>query len=160
METRQQLAMINCPTITLAGNVINQSADVTVLGVVFYQEMTFKTHIKRLAGKRFYQLHQLRSVRNALASDAYKTVDHAFVSNRVDYCSSVFSLMRAKHLRLSVLNAVARFISRRSKHDHISDIIRDQLQWLPIVRKIEYKLYSFGFKCLPQSRPKYLSEMC
>ena len=62
LGTHQQLIKINCPTITLAGNIINQSNDVTVLEVVFDLEMIFRTHIKRLAGKCFYQLRQLRAV--------------------------------------------------------------------------------------------------
>ena len=72
------LILVNCPTITLAGIVINQSGDVTVRGVVLDQEMTFKTHIKRLAIGCFYQLRQRRSVRNALTSDASKTMVHEF----------------------------------------------------------------------------------
>ena len=59
----------------------------------------------------------------------------------------------------SVLNAAIRVISRRCKYDHISDIIFDQLHWLPIIQGIEYKLCSLVFKCLQQSWPKYLSEM-
>ena len=87
---------------------------------------------------------------------------HAFVSSRVDYCNSVFGLIRAKHLHplQSVLNFAARIISRRSKYDHISDSIRDQLHWLPIVRKTEYKLCRLIFKRLQQSGSKFLSEMC
>ena len=48
--------------------------------------------------------------------------------------NAVFSVMWTKHLRSlqSVLNAAARVISRRSKYD--------QLQWLPIAQRIEYKL--------------------
>ena len=55
------------------------------------------------------QLRQLRFVRNELTSDASKTVVHASVSSRVDYCNSVFSLTRAKHLRplQPVLNVAA-----------------------------------------------------
>ena len=154
------LAKINCPTITLAGNVINNSADVTVLGVVLDPEMTFATHIRRLAGRCFYQLRQLRSVRSALTLDAFKTVVHAFVSSRVDYCNSVFSLARAKHLLQSVLNAAARVISRRKKYDHITDVVRDQLHWLPVTERLEYKLCSLVYECLHQSDPLYLSEMC
>ena len=100
LGTRQQFAKINCPTLTLAGNIINQSDDVTVLGVLFDLEMTFRTHIKRLAGKCFYQLRQLRVVRGALTLDASKAVVHAFVSSRVDYCNSIFSLVRVKHCTL------------------------------------------------------------
>ena len=131
-------------------------------GVVFDPEMTFKTHIKRLAGKFFYQLRQLRTVRRALTLDASKAVFRAFVSSRMDYCSIVFSLVRVKHLRplQSVLNAAARVISRRRKYDHISDVVRDQLHWLPIAERIEYKLRSLVYKCLHQLAPQYLVEMC
>ena len=40
LGTSQQLTKINCSTITLAGNIISESDDVTVLGVVFDPEMT------------------------------------------------------------------------------------------------------------------------
>ena len=46
LRTRQQLAKISYPTIKLAGNIINQSDDVTVLEAVFDPEITFTTHIK------------------------------------------------------------------------------------------------------------------
>ena len=160
--TCQQLAKINCSKITLVGNVINQSADVTVQEVVFDQEIISNTHIKRLAGRCFYQLCRIRSVRNALTSDTSKTVVHAFVSSHVDYCNSIFSPMHVKHqcpLQF-ILNAATLVISRWSKYDQISYVICDQLHGLPIVQRIEYKLYSLVIKCLHQSGLKYLSEMC
>ena len=94
--------------------------------------------------------------------DAAKTVVHAFVSSRVDYCNSVFSLVCAEHLHplQSVLNAAARVISRRRKYDHISDVLRDQLHWLPVVQRIDYKLCSLVYKCLHHAGPQYLSELC
>ena len=94
-----------------------------------------------------------KSVRSALTLDASKKVVHAFVTSRVDSCNSVFSLARAKHLRplQSVLNAAARVILRRQKYDHITDVVRDQLHWLPVTERIEYKLCSLVCKCLHQS---------
>ena len=91
LGTCQKLAKKNCPTITLVRNIINQSDDVTVLGVVFDPEMTFRTHIMRLAGKCFYQLRQLRAVRGAQTLDASKAVVHAFISSRVT-TATVFSV--------------------------------------------------------------------
>ena len=162
LGTRQQLDKKNCSTITLVENIINQSDDVTVLEVVFDPEMTFRTHIKRLTGKRFYQLRQLRTVRGVLTLDASKAVVHAFVSSRVDYCNGVLSIVRAKHLGplQSVLNAAHRVVSRRRKYDHISDFVRDQVHWLPIAKRIEYKLCIFVYKCLHQLAPQYLVEIC
>ena len=92
--------------------------------------MTFRTHIKRIAEKCFYQLRQLRTMRGALILDISKAVVHAFVFSRVEYCNSIFSLVSVKHLHplQSVMNA-ARVISRRRKYDHISDVVRE-LHWL------------------------------
>ena len=124
--------------------------------------MTFRTHIKRLAGKCFYQLRQLRTVRGALILDASKAVVNAFVSIRVNYCNSVFSLLRVKHRHplQSVLNAAARVVTRRRKDDHISDVVRDQLHWLSITERIEYVMCSLVYKCLHQLASQYLVEMC
>ena len=104
------------------------------LKMLILRTLGFKMHIKTLAARCFYRLRQLRSVRNALTSDTAKAVVHAFISNCVDYCNSNFSLMHVKYLRplQSVLHAAARVISRPSKHDHICNIIRDQLHWLPM----------------------------
>ena len=37
-----------------------------------------------------YQLRQLRSIRRSLNTAATKSLVHAFISSRVDYCNSVF----------------------------------------------------------------------
>ena len=98
----------------------------------------------------------------ALTLDASKVVVHAFVSSCVDYCNSVFSLVRVKHLLplQSVLNAAAHVISRWRKYDHISDVVRDQIHWLPIAKRIEHKLCILVPKFLHQLAPQYLVEMC
>ena len=118
-------------------------------------------HIEKFAGRCFYQLRELRSVRNPLTSDASKTMIQAFVSSCVYYCNSIVNLMRTKNLRpfQTVLNATTHVISSQSKYNHISDVIHDQLHWLPIIQRTERKLYSLVFKGLYQSGPKYVSEM-
>ena len=75
---------------------------------------------------------------------------------------SVFSLVHVKHLRplQSILYAAAHVISRWRKYDHISDVVRDQLNWLPIAERIEYKLCILNYKCLHQLAPQHLVEMC
>ena len=70
---------------------IHISTDVTCLGVVIDSELKFALHIKRFAGRCFYQLRQLRSIRRSLGNDATKTLVNAFISSRVDYCNSVFN---------------------------------------------------------------------
>ena len=47
-----------------------------------------KTQVARYkAGRACFQLRQLRLVRSSLTSQAAKTLVHAFVSSRLDYCN-------------------------------------------------------------------------
>ena len=68
----------------------------------------------------------------------------------------------AVHLRpfQSVLNAAARLIVRKRKFDHITPTLRDNLHWLPVDKRIEFKLCLVAFKCQHQMAPPYLASMC
>ena len=48
----------------------------------------------------------------------------------------------------------------KQKFDSIRISIRDELHWLPINQRIEYKLSAFVFKCLHRTAPPYLTEQC
>ena len=126
-------------------------------------ELTFAVRIKRLAGKCFYHLWQLRTVRRTLTMDAANTLVHAFITIRMDYCNSVFGNASAVHLYplQSVLNAAARIIMWKRKYDHISATIRDQLHWLPVKQWIDHKLCTLiNYKSLHNVTPVYLRDMC
>ena len=100
--------------------------------------MKFTLHIKRLAGRCFNQLRQLRSIRRSFNTDAMKTLVNTFIASRVDCCNSVFNGIGAVHLRpiQSVLNASARLIVKKRKYDQITAAIRDELNWLPVQKDL------------------------
>ena len=61
----------------------------------------------------FFQLHQLRQVSSSLTEDATKTLAHAFVSSRLDYCNSLLYGVNdglLKKLQI-VHNAAARVVT-------------------------------------------------
>ena len=91
---RQQVtkAQIHCQTLTLDGVENDFYTELVCIGVVFDPELTFAVHIRRLAGKCFYHLRQLRTVRRTLTTDAAKTLVHAFITSRMDYCNSVLAM--------------------------------------------------------------------
>lgn len=162
LGTAQQLEKVNIQTVTLADVDIHVSDTVTCLGVVIDSTLTFAENVKKRAGNCFYQLRQLRTVRRTLSIDAAKTLVHSVISNRVDYCNSLLYGMSAVHLRplQSVLNASARLITGKRKYDHITDTMRDDLHWLPVRQRIEYKLCTLVSKCLRRTAPPYLADMC
>ena len=91
-----------------------------------------------------------------------KTLLNEFISRRVDYCNSVFNGTDAVHLRpiQSVLNESARLIVKKRKFDQITATIRDELHWLPVQQRIDYKLCNLIYKCLQHSAQSYVSSVC
>jgi len=82
----------------------------------------------------------------------------AFVSLRLDYCNSVFSDRLIRRLQ-AVKNAAARLVTGTLRRDHISPVLR-QLHWLPVHRRIKFKLTDLVYKSLHGLAPQYLVEDC
>ena len=61
------------------------------LGVVIDQELRMDWHIGKLSQSCFYQLRQLRTVRQSLSDTAAKMLVNAFVVTRIDYCNIVLT---------------------------------------------------------------------
>ena len=112
------------------------------LGLYVDSELSMNEHINRLVRSCFGILRNLKTIRRSLPPDTTKLLIHSFISSRVDYCNVAFaglpqtSLMRIQ----SVLNAAARLVCNGRKYDHITPLLRDQLHWLKVPERIEYKL--------------------
>ena len=91
------------------------------------------------------------------------TLVHAFVTSRVDYCNAI--LARAPKTttdRLQrVLNADARVVSDTKKFDQgLSRLMHQELHWLDIPERMNYKLGMLTHRCLLGMAPAYLSNCC
>ena len=53
--------------------------------------LSLDKHVANVRSSGFYWLRQLRRVRRSLDTDSIKTLVHAFVTSRVDYCNAVFA---------------------------------------------------------------------
>ena len=88
-----------------------------------------------------------------------KILVHAFVTSRIDYCNGLLanapSVWTDKLQR--VLNAAARVITDTPKFDRgLTTILRDDLHWLYLPRRVSYKLCLTVYKCLHGMAPQYL----
>jgi len=73
--------------------------------------------------------------------EAIKTLMHAFISSRLDYCNVLYCRIAEGLLsRLqSVQNAAARLVTRLGRREHITPVLR-QLHWLPVRQCVMFKL--------------------
>ena len=59
------------------------------LGVMIDSQLSLDAHVAALCRSGYYQLRQLRPAARSLSTDATKTLVHAFVSSRLDYCNAL-----------------------------------------------------------------------
>ena len=88
---------------------------------------------------------------------------HAFISSRVDYCNAVFNgaPQYVMDTLQRVLNAAAHLVTDTRKYDRgLSTLIHDQLHWLNVPERVEYKLAVVVRRCLENKAPRYLVNCC
>jgi len=95
----------------------------------------------------------------SLTHEAARTLIQAFISSRLDYCNSLHygvsdSLIRRVQ---SVQKADARLRTGAGRRDHISPVLR-KLHWLPVQRRVDYKLACFVFSSLSGHATPYLAD--
>ena len=104
-----------------------------------------------------------RRIRRLLDADSTATIVHAFVTSRVDYCNAILaSAPKTTTDRLQrVLNAAARVVSDTKKFDQgLSRLMHQELHWLDIPERVNYKLGVLTHRCLLGKAPVYLSNCC
>jgi len=66
-----------------------------------------------------------------------------------------------EHKLQRVLNAAARVVSNTRKHDHgLSDLLHDELHWLDVPQRVDYKLCVTVHRCLQHKAPPHLAALC
>jgi len=92
--------------------VIDGSTGARNLGVYFDEHLDMRKHINNICRQCYFQIRQLRVIRRHVTSDVLKTLLHAFVSSRLDYCNSLlFGLPYCDVRKLqSVQNVAARLL--------------------------------------------------
>ena len=105
-------------------------------------------------------VHNIGRIRRYLTEDATKTIVHALVTSRLDYCNALLYGLHAsvtnKMQRLQ--NTCARMITKTKLRDHITPMLI-KLHWLHVPRRIEYKILSHTYRAIYRQAPQYLCDM-
>jgi len=129
--------------------------------VVIDSCLTIADHVSAICRSGYFQLCQLRPVARSLTADTANTIVHAFIACRLNYCNSLLhGITDSLFQRVqSVQNAAARLITGTWQRDHITLVLRD-LHWLPVWRRVDYKLALLVYKSLHGLAPFYLADDC
>lgn len=130
------------------------------LGVLIDSTFKLDRQISSVVKSSFFQLRLLRKVKPYLPHSQLEKVVHALITNRLDYCNSLYyGLDQGSIRRLQLVqNAAARLLTGKKRNEHITPIL-STLHWLPVVFRIHFKILLFVYKSLNGLAPLYLSDM-
>ena len=122
--------------------------------------MTLNQHITNTCKSAYFQIRRINSIGQYLTDKAVKTLTQSIVISRLDYCNSVcIGLpMKSIHRLLLVQNAAARVVKRTPKREHMTPVLRD-MHWLPIIKRVQFKILLIVLKSLHCEAPSYLCDL-
>ena len=85
-------------TVTVGEQQQLQSSSVRDLGVIYDQHLRMSQHVHLVCRTGYYHMRNIGRIRRCLTLDATKTLVHALVTSRLDYCKSLLYGLPAKHL--------------------------------------------------------------
>ena len=157
---KQHLAEYQQISISIGCACVTASEQARNLGVVLESMMTLDKHVSDTCSKTYVQLRNIGRIRRYLDMEATKTLVHALVISRLDYGNALLhGLPNSTINRLQrVQNVAARMITRTKRRDHITPVLCN-LHWLPIERRVQYKVSLFVFRALNNLASRYISDM-
>ena len=106
-----------------------------------------------------FHLRTLRHLRPVLPRDIATTIAVALIQTRLDYANSVLigtsnqNINKLQHIQNSLARVVISDFSRPAQQ------LLKELHWLPIDKRIEFKLATLSYTAINQHQPVYLSEL-
>jgi hypothetical protein len=143
------------------GNVrVKPSACARNLGVYFYSTLSFKSFIQKTAATATFHIRSLAAIRDHLPRELTLRLCSSLVISRLDYCNSILAGLPKSSLRplQLALNTAARLVYRARRSCHVTPLLQ-QLQWLPVEKRIEHKILTLAYKARNGLAPSYLSEL-
>ena len=107
-----------------------------------------------------FHLRNLSRIRRFIDQDTCKLAVQALVFSRIDYGNALlleatdFDLTRLQRLQ----NRTARLIFLVGRDTSSAPLLR-RLHWLPIRKRIEFKILVIVYKCVNSQAPDYLSNL-
>ncbi len=139
---------------------ISPATSVRDLGVMLDQSLNMEKQINSLCSRCHFYLRSISKIRHLLDEGTTATLVHAFVTSRLDNGNALlFDLPDTLLQKLQrVQNASARLVTRTGRRDRITPILQ-QLHWLPVKSRIEFKIHVLTHQAICGLGPHYLSDL-
>uniref|UniRef100_A0A3Q3MWV1 Reverse transcriptase domain-containing protein n=1 Tax=Labrus bergylta TaxID=56723 RepID=A0A3Q3MWV1_9LABR len=145
---------------TIDNSTLSPFPHIRNLGVIFDSQLSFDHHVTQLTRTAFFHLKNIARLRPLLSFSAAETLIHAFITSRLDYCNSILFGTPSKVLNKLqyIQNSAARLLTHLRTCEHITPVLQN-LHWLPVPYRIQFKILLLTHKALNHQAPSYLTAL-
>ena len=95
-----------------------------------------------------------------LDTAATKKAMQSLVISRIDYCNALLPGIKGNILQIlqGLQISAARIVTQTRKYEHITPVL-EQLQWLPVKFRIDFKILLLVYKALHGQTPEYILDL-
>ena len=146
-------------TISVGNTPIIPSKEARNLGSIFDEHLTIKSHVKKVCSSAMSALRQIGKIRAYLDETNTKRLIYSLVMSRLDSCNALLKELPSSEIDTiqRIQNTAARIVEGSSHRSPIAPLLQ-KLHWLPIEKRIKFKIILLTFKLLSGSAPSYLTD--
>ena len=139
---------------------ISTASSVRNLGVIFDSALSSEAFVNSICKSAWFNSFNISRSRRSLTTDAAKILIQVYVMSKIDYCNSLLYGIPDKLLNRiqRIQNYAARVVLRLHKFSHITPALA-ALHWLPVKRRIDFKIALLVYKALNGQAPAYIADL-
>ena len=153
--------LYNDLSITIGDTVVDCSSQVKDLWVIFDRVLSLRHHVSYTSKTCRFYLRNIIRIMKYIPQDTSVVLVKSLVMSKLDYSNGLFyGLLKWISGLQAVQNSAARIVTQERLRDHDSmSRALIGLRWLPVDKRIEYKLLLYTYKALHDLAPGYLCEL-
>ena len=132
------------------------------LGILLDEMLTFDGQVQKVVKSGICVIKKIAEIKSFLTKEQLETVVCAGILSRLDYCNILYHGITEARLRKlqSVQNSAVHLIKKRMNQQEISTMdLMKKLHWLPVKKRISFKILLIVHKCLMGVAPVALRRM-
>ena len=132
------------------------------LGVILDESLSFEKQVQKVVQTCFYFIKKIAEIKSFLTFDQLKTLVCTCVFSNMDYCNSLYYGINKSLIKKlqSVQNSAIHLLKKRgNKLNTATEELLRELHWLPVHKRIVFKVLLLVHKCLLGKAPELLMEL-
>ena len=130
------------------------------LGFLLDSNLRLDPQIKKLKASVCHKLRNISKMKPFLSENQLQIITQALVISSLDYCNALYIGANQSILKQlqNLQNRAARVIKGLKRKDHVEPYM-EELHWLKVKERVEFKVLLLTFKCIHGLAPKYLCDL-